>query len=73
MREDVASAFRRCSRDSSLLLPLLLLLSNWLAEWWKSGWEAAWRRRNSRRRARTSMSKGPDGGGPRGRVMGKRA
>lgn len=43
------------------------------AEWWKSGWEAAWSWRNSRRKARTSIEKGPVGGGPVASVCGKRA
>lgn len=38
-----------------------------------SGWALACRRRNSLRSARMSMWNGPEGGGPRGRVRGKRS
>jgi hypothetical protein len=36
-----------------------------------SGWTMPWSWRNSRRRSATEISKGEDGGGPAGRVLGK--
>lgn len=38
----------------------------------RSGWYRDWRRRNSRRRERRSIGKWPVGGGPSGRVSGKK-
>ena len=39
---------------------------------WRSGWACAWRVRNSFFSREGLMGKGPEGGGPWGRVRGKR-
>ena len=44
-----------------------------LAPVWRSGWARAWSCRNSLRSARLSIMKGPLGGGPEARVLGKRS
>ena len=40
---------------------------------WRSGWARVWSWRNSARRVRGSIVKGPEGGGPEERVLGKRS